>query len=316
MTDPSENQFPFQLLYEAKTGLQPVLYAPTTLELPLLEVITHISNKVWQAVNIDANAALASLIIDNHSPFTLRHAVHTSVVAALYAKHQAWLEDEVMALICAALTMNIIVAKLQDELCENSQELNLLQTSAFESHPKLGKQKLSEQGIKNRDWLNAVMQHHEREDGTGPLGMRGNSITKHALALSLVDRFCTLIAARSNRTPGITQQYIRQCIRSEAEEQQILEQLTPLTGHILPATMVKLVDGEIAVVSALSDDPVHPIVTTLGSQGQLSFENMEERNTAEQEFNIAEVFDLKTSFNKVKLCQVWHQPILEPQTES
>jgi len=305
---------PFQLLHEAKISLAPVLLTPTTLKSPLPDIIASIHDKVWQAVTVNSNAALASLIIDNQLPFTIRHSIHTSVVAALYAKHEEWPEEDIFSLICAAITMNIIVAKLQDELCENTQELNLLQTSAFESHPKLGKQKLSEQGIKNRDWLNAVMQHHEREDGSGALGMRGNSITKHALALSLADRYCTLIAVRCSRNPAITQEYLRLNIRTETEEQQVMSQLLPITGALLPATLVKLAGGDIAVVSAQSDVPEHPIVCILGSQGQLSFDNLEEKNTAEEDFKIDEVLDLKTSFNKVKLCQVWHQPILEPQT--
>lgn len=315
MSEASDNGHPFQLLHEAKVSLLPVLQAPSTLDSPLLDIITAIRDKVWQAVTVNSNAALASLIIDNHLPFTVRNSIHTSVVAALYAKYEEWPEEDIFSLICAAITMNIFVAKLQDELCENAQKLNLLQTSAFESHPKLGKQKLSEQGIKNRDWLNAVMQHHEREDGSGALGMRGNSITKHALALSLADRYCTLIATRCSRSPAITQEYLRLNIRTEAEEQQIMKQLLPITGAVLPATMVKLIGGEIAVVSARSDDPEHPIVCILGSQGQLSFDNLEEKNTAEENFKIDEVLDLKTSFNKVKLCQVWQQPILEPQID-
>jgi len=158
------------------------------------------------------------------------------------------------------------------------------------------------------------MQHHEREDGSGALGMRGNSITKHALALSLADRYCTLVATQCSRDSAISQEYLRLNIRTENEEQQVIKQLLPITGSLLPSTMVKLVGGEIAVVSARSDDPGHPIVCILGSQGQLSFDNMEEKNTAEENFKIGEVLDLKTSFNKVKLCQVWHQPILDFQT--
>jgi len=148
MSEASENAYPFQLLHEAKISLLPVLHAPTTLDSPLTDIITSIRDKVWQAVTVNPNAALASLIIDNHLPFTVRSSIHTSVVAALYAKHEEWSEEDTFSLICAAITMNIVVAKLQDELCESTQELNLLQTSAFESHPKLGKQKLSEQGIK------------------------------------------------------------------------------------------------------------------------------------------------------------------------
>ncbi|VAW83581.1 hypothetical protein MNBD_GAMMA16-2106 [hydrothermal vent metagenome] len=314
MTEASDNSHPFQLLHEAKISLFPVLHAPTTLESPLSDIVTSIRDKVWQAVTVNSNAALASLIIDNHLPFTVRNSIHVSVVAALYAKHEEWPEEDIFSLICAAITMNIIVAKLQDELCENTQELNLLQTSAFESHPKLGKQKLSEQGIKNRDWLNAVMQHHEREDGSGPLGMRGNSITKHALALSLADRYCTLIAVRCSRNPIISQEYLRLNIRTKNEEEHVMQQILPITGALLPATMVKLVSGEVAVVSSRTDNPEHPLVCILGSQGKLSFDNMEEKNTAEKNFKIDEVLDLKTSFNKVKLCQVWHQPILEFQT--
>ncbi len=315
MSESSDNVHIFQLLHEAKVSLLPVLHDPATLESPLSDVVASIHDKVWQAVTVNPNAALASLIIDNQLPFTVRNSIHTSVVAALYAKHEEWPEEDIFSLICAAITMNIIVAKLQDELCENTQELNLLQTSAFESHPKLGKQKLSEQGIKNRDWLNAVMQHHEREDGSGALGMRGNAITKHALALSLADRYCNLIARQCSRNPLVTQAYLRLNIRTEAEEQQVISQLLPITGTLLPATLVKLVGGEIAVVSARSDDPECPIVCILGSQGQLSFDNLKEKNTAEENFKIDEVLDLKASFNKVKLCQVWQQPILEPQTD-
>lgn len=294
----------FQGLREAQQSLLPILYQPGTVEGSYEKAVTEIAQKIMAFCEQDTQAALANILIDHKLNPTLRHAVHTATLCYAYGKQIELMSDEQLSLMCAALTMHVSFAQQQDALWVQDDKLSALQKSSFESHTKLSKKILGEKKVKNSDWINAVMQHHERADGTGFLTMRGDAITKLGGLLGFADRFCMLVMARAMAGEAEPPKFLRYHVRAN-EEDELLERAAEKLGHYFPGTLVKLKSDEVAVILRQTDDPQHPTVASLGTPGALTLSETVTRETKQDEFAIAEVLDWKASANKFKLCKLW-----------
>lgn len=306
---------PFQVLHDAKTTLKPLLYQHATVTADYETRVRAIAALVTHACASDADAALASVILDNPASFTVNHAVHVAVVAAVLGAKRGFLADQLENLVAAALTMNISVAELQDTLATQQGTPSPLQRSSLESHAKLSNKLLSQKKVKQRDWLNAVMQHHERVDGTGPLRMRGDAITDLAQVLGLADRYVLGLMAKSVREPGISAEFLCNTLRHSKDEEETFNEVQALMGPYHPGFFVRLANDEIGVVLRLGEAPQHPPVASLGSKGALSLETVQQRDTVDAQFAVAEILDPKMGYNKIKLCRLWGYPeVVEQQT--
>ena len=299
---------PFQALHNAKALLKPLLYQHATIATDYEKRVREIAAGVVAACAGDSDAVLASVILDNPSTFTVNHAVHVAAVAAVLGAKRGLLEDQLENLAAAALTMNMSIAELQDTLANQQAAPNALQKSSIESHAKLSNKLLGQKKIKQRDWLNAVMQHHERFDGTGPLGMRGDAITELAQILTLADRYVISLLAKAVREFGISAAFFSNTIRPGKEEEETLRDITALMGSYHPGLFVRLANDEIGVVLRCGEVLEHPPVVSLGAKGALSLETVQQRDTADAQFAVAEVLDPKMSYNKIKLCRLWGYP--------
>lgn len=295
----------FQVLHEGRLSLVPLLYQYTTITTEYEERVVAIAKGIIKATEADTDASLASLLLDNTVNYGACQAFNTAILCAVLAPKQDCTADEVEAIVCSALTMNLSIITLLDAMGNGNTNITPLQKMSLESHNKLSHKMLSERKIKNREWLNAVMQHHERADGTGLLRMRGDTITKLAQLLGLVDRYCSVIATRASRNPDAAKALAKYTVRNDQEEQDATAQIEAIIGPYLPGSFVKLASGEIAVITHRTDSLAHPKVAVLGKQGALSIDSAEQRESGDEKNAIAEILEIKLSYNKIKLCKLW-----------
>lgn len=306
---------PFQALHNAKVFLRPLLHQHATITSGYEAKLRELAVAIVSACAADADAALASLFLDNPLGFTVNHAVHVGVVAAIAGPQRGLLEDQVENLVAAALTMNVSIADLQDTLVKQQGPPNPLQKSSLESHAKLSNKLLGQKGVKQRDWLNAVMQHHERSDGTGPLRMRGDAIMELAQVLGLCDRYVTAMMAKSAREPGVSAALVSSTVRNAKDEEETFTEMAKSLGSHHPGQFVSLGNNEIAVVLRRGSAPGYPVVASLGARGALSLDHPQQRDTGQEPFAIVEVLDAKMAYNKIKLVRLWGYPdVVEPET--
>lgn len=305
---------PFQALHDAKAALKPLLYQHGTITSDYESRAREVALLVVGACKMDPDAALASIILSNPASFTLNHAVHVAAISAVLGAKRGLLDDQLEILVAAALTMNISIAELQDTLVKQQGAPTPLQKSSLESHAKLSNKLLGQKKVKSRDWLNAVMQHHERSDGTGPLGMRGDAIIDLAQILALCDRFVMGTMAKSAREPGISGAMLAHTLRHGKDQEETFSQLQELIGPYHPGCFVRLANDEIGVVLRRGEALQHPAVASLGAKGALSLDTVQQRDTTDARFAVAETLDFKMGYNKIKLCRLWGYPeVVEAQ---
>ena len=70
----------------------------------------------------------------------------------------------------------------------------------IDTHPLAGVELLQAAGVDDEVWLEAVLQHHERLDGSGyPSGLEGDAISPGARMLAIVDIYSAMVRPRAYR---------------------------------------------------------------------------------------------------------------------
>lgn len=245
---------------------------PTAVE----STITHIANELLVLAKSAPNALLGAAHWPKDLPsVNLMHSLRCAVVIAVVVQKLNLSAELVQATLSAALTANFSVLELQERLNSQQGALDTIQKSRLFAHPEKTAFLLESLGITNKIWLEAVMQHHERLDGSGyPKKIQGRAIGTAARLIALADSYTAMTAWRQYR-PLLTP---RQAMRQMLGEKQAL--LDPDLGRVFlsqlgiypPGSLVFLANGDTAVVierGAMINEPICAAVRSAAGQSYL-----------------------------------------------
>lgn len=118
----------------------------------------------------------------------------------LLGKWSGWEEGEILRLGVAGVLHDIGKSKIERSILEKRGLLSPLEWKVVKSHPVWGYIMALRSGVDDQQILKAILQHHEREDGSGyPDGIGGKEIDPVAKAVMVVDIFDAVTADRPYR---------------------------------------------------------------------------------------------------------------------
>ena len=212
------------------------------------------------------------------------HAIHTALIGVLISRRLEWSDSKTMSLVKAALTMNVPILELQGQMAKQDVPMRDKQKAAIQTHPEQAVEWLEQAGVTDSDWLTAVLQHHERSDGTGyPTGASNPS--EMAVALRVADVFMAKISPRTIRPALTTQEAARQLFHEDKGGPLSMAVIKEF-GIYPPGDFVKLKSGELGVVVKRSANAKTPTVAAITDATGKSVKTSIRRNTAEPEFAI------------------------------
>ncbi|MEY5098423.1 MAG: hypothetical protein RJA36_1142 [Pseudomonadota bacterium] len=187
--------------------------------------------------------------------YSATHALLCASLCHLVAPGLGLSGTEREHLTLAALTMNLAMTQLQDQLAAQAAPLSPEQRALVERHAQLGAQWLAELGVHVPDWLHTVAHHHDGPDSHAGLLPR---------ILAATDRYAALISPREHRGGRCVTDSARQVIaRGGAMPDAIGQALLQTVGLCPPGTFVRLEDGQVAVVLRRGRLPAAPWVLPL-----------------------------------------------------
>lgn len=214
------------------------------------------ARKIMEACAADPNAAIATVHLDLQNPYPLSHHVHSAVVCALLGKRLGLADEELMPVICAALTFDLGLAEFV-YLEKQTEPLDPDQRATVHQHALRTVNILARAGIDDPVWFDTIRQHHERWNGCGyPGALSRNDICIGARLLAVADSYTAMIRGRvyrEPRTPFEAQGDLFKQIGILYEER-ICVALIKEFGMYPPGSIVRLANGEAAVVTAKSKD--------------------------------------------------------------
>ena len=119
-------------------------------------------------------------------------------LASLAAERLGWSDSEKLALIRAALTMNIAMLDLQNTLATQTTPLTPAQRADIDSHPQRGRAMLEAAQVTCQDWLRTVEQHHVTVDGRD-IPKDRTDISPLACMVHYTDVYLARISPRATR---------------------------------------------------------------------------------------------------------------------
>jgi HD-GYP domain-containing protein (c-di-GMP phosphodiesterase class II) len=155
----------------------------------------------------------------------------------------------------AALLMNVGYVKLphvvlQPSILDKPSALTEAEFAEVKKHSQCGYELLSESGKVTPEVSQAVLQHHERWDGSGyPNGLKGEEITVFARIIAITDTYYALVSRRPHR---------REFLPHEA-----IEFIMAYGGELFDPELVQLFSKEV---------PLYPTgVTVKLNSGEVGF---------------------------------------------
>lgn len=143
--------------------------------------------------------ALIFLSAQETRMYSSTHSMLVACVCMVVAKEMLrWPPAQVQLVGQAALSMNIAMTELQDQLAQQTQSLTSAQIAAVEDHAARSEAMLRELGVRSEVWLEAVRHHHHRTPGAFAQKSPGQQMAR---LIQRADVFGARLAPRAARYP-------------------------------------------------------------------------------------------------------------------
>lgn len=230
------------------------------------EKILVLAKLLFVATQLDTDVALGCILLHQEGNYSARHCVDSAVVSIVVGKALKKSEEELIYLAAACLTMNLSMLRQQERLQEKSGSLSVEDQELIFRHPQESVQQLMAAGIRDEGWLSWILHHHENEDGSGyPGKKRSAEIPQNAKIMSIADRYCARVCARSYRKSMLPNAALRDILigGKTTVDLMLVTLFIRELGTYPIGTFVKLEDGEIGVVTSKGGTTTTPYVHSL-----------------------------------------------------
>ncbi len=196
--------------------------------------------------------------------YSASHALVCAVLCHMIAAELAIAPKERDSLVHAALTMNIAMTTLQDELANQADKPSKIQQDAIRTHSVKGAMMLANLGVADDNWLDIVSSHHDEAASRTDLRLLPPA-TRLTHILQVVDRYSAMISPRLSRAGRSATESARAIMaNASAKSDEIGHAMVRAVGLCPPGTYVRLENDELAIVVRRSSKPNHPYVAIVG----------------------------------------------------
>jgi HD-GYP domain-containing protein (c-di-GMP phosphodiesterase class II) len=254
--------------------------------------------------------ALIQLSATEVRMYSATHAMLVSVMCGLAAREVLkWPTDQEALLCKAALTMNLGMTGLQDQLTKQVEAPSPAQRKSIDEHAAKSADMLAEMGVADENWLEAVRQHHTQTPG--PLRSRPLAL-QMARLIQRADMFAARLAPRASRVPISPAAAMQACYFDEVRQvDETGAALIKAVGIYQPGSFVRLATDEVAVVVKRGFNTSTPRVAVLISRSGMPTMEPTVRDTSTRDFRIVASIphrDVKVQVNLERLLPLTATP--------
>ena len=268
LRDENEYEDLLSLWSDLESGLGIVLGSPRSIQ--------EFRPRVWQydrwmqgllARDTDVGLYLLFQLATN-SPvgYSASHSLVSAVLCHLIAGELQLPTEERDSLVHAAMTMNIGMTALQDQLANQVEKPSQEQQAGIATHPMKGGLLLAQMGVQDDLWLDIVSSHHDATSAKGELRLIAPA-NRLSRVLRTVDRYAAMISPRTSRSGRSATDSMRSIINAaQSQNDEVGLALVRAVGLCPPGTFVRLDSSEVAVVLRRSSKANLPYVAILTNE--------------------------------------------------
>ncbi len=238
---------------------------------------------------VDADAVIGGLHLFRFTHGTFRHdlrQVYMAFLADFLADQAGIAETQRGSVTGAALTANVAMGDQADALQMQRESLTRDQQQLIARHPEQAADLLRRVGVDDPLWLRMVEEHHERPDGDGyPKKRSAAQIAFETRIVTLAEAYTAMVLPRGGRNILAPQEALREVllVRGKQFDEALVALLVRSFGIYPPGVLVKLSNGETAVVVRRGQDPKLPqLCSVINARGQPILRPVRRDPSAEQ----------------------------------
>lgn len=283
------------------------IYKPADVKRKLPDKFFELSKGIIQLCEYDLDATLGTVHFGSKYDYTIIHPLHCAILTYCLAIKHDITDNRLNTIICASLTANIGMFELQNKLVEHAGPLRSDQRAEVDKHTMRGVVLLKHIGVLDKLWLEIVLQHHEKRDGTGyPRKLEGKAFIREARMLAIADRYHAMVAPREYRVGMSPTEALKMIFQERGSE------VDEVMGSILikemgiypPGAIVELANKEIAVVTRRGDDRMKPMVKSISSPDGKLYPEPLSRDSVNKKYKILGLCSLPKNY-KHDLYKLW-----------
>jgi HD-GYP domain-containing protein (c-di-GMP phosphodiesterase class II) len=254
------------------------------------EALSEACQPLEVLIRRDPDLAIVNAVrngLDDRRTYGVLQSMYAAVVSMLIATRLGWAASEVTAAGKTALAMNVSIFKLLGSLALRRAAPSADERQVLRAHPIRSRELLVEAGVRDRDLLLAVEQHHERADGTGyPGGIK--AVADLAALVRCADAFVTGLHDYSGPGSQAPDQLLKRLFLQE-ERNMFVAALVKEMGIYPPGCVVDLANGEQCLVIRRGASINSPVVAAIPNATKRQFGEAALRDTTLAQHRIVRV---------------------------
>ncbi len=252
--------------------------------------IAFLVNEMLDKILSEKNIMVNMMDLKIFDDYTFSHSVNVGVLSMSLGAFMNLKRESLYQLGLASVMHDLGKVFIPKDILNKASKLNDFEYVIMKTHSEKGHEHLQNSFKFPLEITTAVLDHHERYDGTGyPNQKKGNEISKLGEIIAVTDVFDALTSDRPYRkamVPSDATEYIMAGCNTQFSEQSVKAFLNKIAPYPL-GTLVKLSNGLIGIVMEnYSDCCLRPKIRIV--------QNGNERVTPY-------VMDLKNNFNYLKI---------------
>lgn len=260
------------------------------------------------------DAMLGTMQLLHDAPHGLAHPLHAAILCEVASARMGKGPLERFPIVAAALTHDLGMYEIQETLYHQQSPLTQEQEHIIKSHPRRGYELLKKQGITEPRWLQPVLRHHERLDGSGyPDGLSGDKLSYETKMMAIADCYSAMIRPRAYRSRILPRDALKELFQSRGStiDGELARLFVNVLGVFSPGSLVELNNGLIGIVRNRTDNLAAPDVAVIANASGTLLDNTRVVNTESTEFSIKGMICPKENAHLLKGAEkVW--PKLPP----
>jgi hypothetical protein len=254
------------------------------------EALDSACEPVLALVERDPDLAIFQVLRRQAGPglaYGIQRSIQSALTAWLVAQRLGWEAGESLRAFKAALTMNLSMLELQGAMAQQTTPPTPQQRGELATHPMRSVQMLQAAGVTDADWLRAVLDHHEQEDGGGyPSGR--SDVGELASLLRRADVYTSKLAGRGYRSALAADIAGRQMFMQDPGHP-MTAALVKEFGVYPPGSTVRLASGEVGIVVQRGASITTPVVACLTDAQGRTLPAPVRRDTADRRHSVVAV---------------------------
>ncbi|SCK30266.1 HD-GYP domain-containing protein [Vogesella sp. LIG4] len=278
--------------------------------------VRALANRLAAFTQRAPDGMLAAVLLVPVNKYAAAHSVHVVIILTMLAGKLDLPPEVKNSLLCAALTMNLSIASLMDNLHHQRKPLSDEQKQQIEAHPLLSSAMLRELNVHDELWHQLVQTHHEQWNGSGyPYGLGREHIETLSHLLHLADVTAAKLAPRGYRA-ALKPNKALASVFLEADksfDHHLTSLLVKELGIYPPGCFVRLANQEMGVVLQRRNRANAPCVAALRSNDGASYSKPQLREASKSQYKIMHALDQQQiGIRPQYLASLWKRQRITP----